>query len=79
MEATVRKIGNLSIKVVTDRTSTNNSIITERDVEMDSRAIAAVRDAINRAIVCKKTIAKYDPTLKKAYVEYSNGERKYVE
>jgi len=79
MEATVRKIGNISVKVITDEATTDNSIITESEAEMDSRATAAVRSAINKATVCKKPVAKYDPILKKAYVEYANGERKYVE
>ena len=45
---------------------------------MDNRASAAVRSAIDKARVCKKPIAKYDPVTQKAYIEYSDGEKKYV-
>lgn len=45
---------------------------------MDSRAIAAVRAALDRAKVCKKPVAKYDVVTKRAYVEYADGEKKYV-
>ena len=40
--------------------------------------IKAVKAAINKAKICKKPIAGYDKEKKRAYVEYANGERKYV-
>ena len=55
------------------------SVISESDAEMDYRAEEAVKAAIHRAKVCKKPIARYDMDTKKAYIEYPNGERKYVE
>lgn len=55
------------------------STLTESDNEMDERAVEAVKAAINKAKICKKPIAGYDDNEKKqAYVEYANGERKYV-
>ena len=54
-------------------------VISESDAEMDYRAEEAVKAAIHRAKVCKKPIARYDMDTKKAYIEYPNGERKYVE
>jgi hypothetical protein len=79
MSTTVKKVGKLSVKVVTgDNLSVQDQIITERDAEMDSRATAAVRSAIDKAKICKKPIAKYDPVTKKAYVEYADGVKKYV-
>ena len=56
----------------------SNHLITESDAEMDSRATAAVRSALDRAKVCKKPVAKYDTVTKRAYVEYADGEKKYV-
>ena len=53
-------------------------IIQESDNEMDERAVEAVKAAINKAKICKKPIAGYDNEKKQAYVEYANGERKYV-
>ena len=52
--------------------------ITEHDAEMDVRATQAVKAALTKAKVCNKPIAKYDFDAKRAYVEYANGERKYV-
>ena len=54
------------------------STLTESDNEMDERAVEAVKAAINKAKICKKPIAGYDNEKKQAYVEYANGERKYV-
>ena len=51
---------------------------TDSDVEMDRRAVAAVEAAINQAKICNKPIAKYDEKNKKAYLEYPDGSREYV-
>ena len=55
------------------------STLTESDSEMDKRAVEAVKAAINKAKICKKPIAGYDKEKKAAYIEYANGERKYLE
>lgn len=55
------------------------STLTVSDIEMDERAVEAVKAAINKANICKKPIAGYDKEKKRAYVEYANGERKYAE
>lgn len=79
MATKIRKVGKMSVKIVTDRGRLlDNNIISEHDAEMDNRAAAAVRSAIDKARVCKKPIAKYDPVTQKAYIEYSDGEKKYV-
>ena len=54
------------------------STLTEWDNEMDERAVVAVKATINEAKICKKPIAGYDNEKKQAYVEYANGERKYI-
>lgn len=64
------------IKVV--ESSNQKGFISNRDAEMDVRAVQAVRKAVDKAKVCKKPIAKYDTETKKAYIEYSNGEKRYV-
>ena len=56
-----------------------DSVISESAAEMDYRAEEAVKAALHRAKVCKKPIARYDMDTKRAYIEYPNGERKYVE
>lgn len=55
------------------------STLTESGSEMDKRAVEAVKVAINKAKICKKPIAGYDKEKKAAYIEYANGERKYLE
>ena len=72
------KIGNgRTIKIVAP--NNQKSEISSRDAEMDIRAIQAVKFALAKAEVCKKPVAKYDKVTKRAYVEYADGERKYVE
>lgn len=52
--------------------------ITSNEAEMDARARQAVKAAVQKAEFCKKPVAKYDKTAKKAYIEYANGEKRYV-
>lgn len=66
-----------AIKVVIS--SSQKRFISSNDAEMDKRAVHAVKSAVKKAEVCKKPIAKYDVSAKRAYVEYANGERRYVE
>jgi hypothetical protein len=54
------------------------SAISDNDAEMDKRAVQAVKSAVNKAKICKKPVAKYDKVAKKAYIQYANGEKKYV-
>ena len=51
-----------------------DTIISENDSEMDIRARCAVKSAIEKAEICKKPVARYDAVLKKAYLEFANGE-----
>ena len=46
------------IKVVSKEEEKN--ILTVSDIEMDERAVEAVKAAISKAKICKKTIAGYD-------------------
>ena len=64
------------IKVVSKEEEKN--ILTVSDIEMDERAVEAVKAAISKAKICKKPIAGYDKEKEQAYVEYANGERKYA-
>lgn len=52
--------------------------LTESDKEMDKRASAAIKAAINKAVVCKKPIARYDKEQKKAYLEFPGGLKQYA-
>lgn len=54
-------------------------VISKRDAEMDARAKQAVKSAVAKAEFCKKPVAKYDKIIKKAYIEYADGTKKYVE
>ena len=44
----------------------------------NGKIIKVVKAAINNAKISKISIAGYDKEKKRAYVEYANGERKYV-
>lgn len=66
-----------SIKVISE--AEKGEYISSRDAEMDLRAEQAVKAAIEKAKICKKPIAKYDKVSKRAYLEYSDGVRRYVE
>ncbi len=68
------KVGNHSIKI----SDSNKLNVSSEDKAMDKRVTAAVRSAINKANVCNKPVAKYNIRTKKAYVEQTNGEKKYV-
>lgn len=56
----------------------DDPFLTESDKEMDRRASEAIKAAINKAIVCKKPIAKYDKERKKAYLEFPGGIKQYT-
>lgn len=66
-----------TIKVVA--VSEHSRFISNSDEEMDARAREAVKTAVSKAKFCQKPIAKYDTQTKKVYVEYADGERKYVD
>ena len=78
MDDNIRKVGKLTVRVVTPDKKTSDEISPE-DQEMDKRATAAVKSAIDKAKVCKKPIAKYDSRKKKAYVIEADGVKRYVE
>lgn len=72
----IRKGKNCSIRVV--NTSSQQEYISKNDAEMDARAKQAVKTAVAKAEFCKKPVARYDVETKKAYMDYANGERIYV-
>lgn len=77
MSNTTRQVGKHMVTIVAP--TEQDAYISENDKTMDKRAIGAVRSAVEKAKICNKPIAKYDVLTKMAYVEYSNGEKKYVE
>ena len=75
--STVELRSGRKIKVVT--AVEQQGVISNRDAEMDARAVQAVKSAVKKAEFCKKPVAKYDKVAKKAYVQYADGVRKYAE
>lgn len=65
--------------LVVVKDSNQRAYISENDAEMDARAVEAVRAAVSKAVFCKKPVAKYDVEAKRAYIEYPNGDKKYVD
>ena len=79
MSVDIKQIGDMKIKVVSEDDSISyKDIISDQDAEMDRRAIAAVRSAIEKAKVCNKPIAKFDAETNRAYLEYPDGSREYA-
>ena len=76
MNKTVKLSNGNLVKVIVSDDPTYG--ISESDAEMDRRAREAVKAAVNKAVICKKPIAKYDKINKRAYIETADGERKYV-
>jgi hypothetical protein len=74
---TVKLKNGRNIKVVAE--NERQSAISDSDAEMDERAVQAIKSAINKAIICKKPVAKYDAVAKKAYIQYADGVKQYVE
>ena len=75
--STVELRSGRKIKVVT--AVEQQGVISNRDAEIDARAVQAVKSAVKKAEFCKKPVAKYDKVAKKAYVQYADGVRKYVD
>ncbi len=67
---------NFKINIITP--DTKNNFLTDGDKEMDRRAAKAVATAIDKAKFCNKPVARYNPETKQAYIEYGDGEIKYV-
>ena len=59
------------------RIYTSNRSRSENDKDMDVRAVSAVHEAIKKAKVTNKPIARFDNTRKKPYLEYPDGKRVY--
>ncbi len=57
-------------KNASEKKLVENGFISEKDVEMDKRARAAVSAAINKLEIKQKPIAKYDAVTQKEYLEY---------
>lgn len=77
MEKVVRINDRHTIKVVPPEMAREN--ITPADADMDNRVLHAVHSALAKAKVCNTPIAKYDIATRKAYIEYPDGTRKYIE
>lgn len=74
---TVKVRAGRTIKIVA--VSEQSNFISSNDEEMDARAVEAVKMAVSKAKFCQKPIARYDTETKKVYLEYADGERKYVD
>lgn len=75
MIRTIKK-GNCTVKVVPEQDV--QAAATPDDAEMDKRVKAAVKSELDRAIICKRPVAKYDRDSKKAYIQLPDGQKKYV-
>lgn len=73
----VVNLNGMTIKVIDAQEK--DAFLTQDDIDMDIRAKAAVKAALNKAKICGKPIARYDMLTKRAYIENEDGTIKYVE
>ncbi len=73
----VVNINDMSVTVVDN--SEKEAFLSQEDIDMDIRAKAAVKAALNKAKVCGKPIARYDIVTHRAYVENADGTIRFVE
>lgn len=64
--AKVVNINGIAIKVIDAQEK--DALLTQDDKDMDIRATAAVRAALNKAKICGKPIAHYDIVTHRAYI-----------
>ena len=74
--AKVVELNGMTIKVIDSQEK--DSFLTQDDINMDIRATAAVRAALNKAKICGKPIARYDIVTHRAYIENADGSKIYV-
>lgn len=56
-----------------------DAFLTQDDKDMDIRATAAVKAALNKAKICGKPIARYDIVAHRAYIENADETIRFVE
>ena len=69
--AKVVNINGMAIKVI--NAQEKDAFLTQDDKNMDIRATAAVRAALNKAKICGKPIARYDIVTHRVYIENADG------
>ena len=69
--AKVVELNGMTIKVIDSQEK--DAFLTQDDINMDIRANAAVKAALNKAKICGKPIARYDIVTHRAYIEYADG------
>ena len=70
-------LNGMKIKVIDAQEK--DAYLTRDDIDMDIRAKAAVKAALNKAKICGKPIARYDMLTKRAYIENADGTIRFVE
>lgn len=75
--AKVVNLNGMTIKVIDSQEK--DSFLTQDDINMDIRANAAVKAALNKAKICGKPIARYDIVTHRAYIENADGTIRFVE
>ncbi len=73
----VVNINGMSVTVVDN--SEKEAFLSQEDIDMDIRAKAAVNAALNKAMICRKPIARYDMLTKRAFIEYPDGTIRFLE
>ncbi|PWJ11962.1 hypothetical protein [Ruminococcus flavefaciens] len=69
-------LNGMKIKVIDSQEK--DSFLTQDDKDMDIRANAAVKAALNKAKICGKPIARYDTVTHRVYIENADGTIRFV-
>lgn len=78
MEITLISGEKVDVTIVHKNSPRKKAYLSENDIEMDKRASAAVTTAIDKAKICGKPIARYNPETRQVYMEYADGSVEYV-
>lgn len=75
--AKVVNLNGMTIRVIDAQEK--DAFLTQDDKDMDIRATAAVKAALNKAKICGKPIARYDIITRRAYIENADGTIRIIE
>ncbi len=68
----------IDVNIVHKYSPRKKEYLSENDIEMDKRARAAVSTAIDKAKICGKPVARYNPETRQVYMEYADGRTEYI-
>lgn len=68
----------IKVHVIRKHSPLKKKFISDNDREMDKRAKAAVKNALDKAKTCGNPIAHYDSNTGKAFISYADGKKENI-